>query len=213
MNWYKREAAAVEISTASGLVRVAVRPETHWFFMAAQAVVVLLLARALIGRWASTPLLWRGLVLWGVIAAVVAWFYQLSGSEVIEFGPQKLSLCKDILGWERRLEYRVEECTELQWHKPGEGDNSSLQCKVGWRRIRFGEYISEEQANEILAALQNKLPEVAQKMGPCPVRAKAHLLLSVLAESVFPRLMCLHIRPQDGVDAGLVAALLPEPGQ
>jgi hypothetical protein len=173
LNWRKQEAAAVEISTTSGLVRVAVRPRTHWFFMLAQAAILLLFTKLLIGRWVGMPLLWRGLAAWAVVATMVAWFYQLSGSEVIEFGPQKLSVCKDNLGWERRSEHLIEACTELQWHEPGDSDNGGLQCKIGWRSVRFGEYISEDQANEILAALQRTLPDVAQKMGAMPSQGKS----------------------------------------
>jgi hypothetical protein len=67
----------------------------------------------------------------------------------------------------------IEACTELQWHEPGDGDNGGLQCKIGWRSVRFGEYISEDQANEILAALQRTLPDVAQKMGAMPSQGKS----------------------------------------
>ena len=121
-------------------------------------------------------MLWRGVSAWAVLADVVAWFYQLSGSEAIEFGAQKLAICKEVLGWERRSEYPIETCTELQWGESGEGDHGGLQCKVGWRKIRFGEYILEDQANEILEALQRTLPDVAQKMGAMPGDHKSHFI-------------------------------------
>ena len=45
-----------------------------------------------------------------------------------------------------------------------------------------------------------------------PLREKWEDREDLLASAVLSQPMRLHIRPQDGVDAGLISALLPEPG-
>jgi len=65
-------------------------------------------------------------------------------------------------------EYRIEDCRSLEPHVKGKGDAYGLQCKVGWRTVRFAEYISEEQANEVLSTLQKELPDVAGKLEASP---------------------------------------------
>jgi hypothetical protein len=105
----------------------------------------------------------------GMCCALVAWFYQLSVSEVIEFDANGMRIRKDILGWERLREYRIEDCRSLEPHVKDEGDQYGLQCKVNWRTVRFAEYISEDQANEVLVALQRELPDVAGKLESSPM--------------------------------------------
>jgi hypothetical protein len=41
-----------------------------------------------------------------------------------------------------------------------------LQCKLGWRTIEFGDYLSEEQANEVLGALADVLPDLVPTLFP-----------------------------------------------
>src|SRR5579863_3101111 len=111
------------------------------------------------------------LFVWVVGGAVVAWLYQLSGCEVIEFDAVGIRVRKDVLGWDRVREYRIEDCRALELHPRGEGDEYGLQCKVGWRTVRFAEYISEDQANEVLSTLQREFPEVAGKLEASPMHS------------------------------------------
>ena len=164
MNPFNQE-ADVEISATSGTLRVTVHPKTHWFLMLVEVAIVASLVMSLYRDWDRMTLLPRGLLLWAIAGAVVAWFYQLSGSEIIEFDAQKLIIRKDILGWQRNREYSIEDCHELEWReKKGKSGRCGLQCKVGWRTVTFGEYVSDEKAIEILAVLQNQLPDLAQKL-------------------------------------------------
>jgi hypothetical protein len=98
--------------------------------------------------------LWlRALRLWAIASAIIGWFYQLSGSETIAFSAQKLATSKETLGWNRTREYPVANSRELEWREQsGEGDNAGLQCKLGWRTIKFAHHISEDEAQEILTA-------------------------------------------------------------
>lgn len=117
----------------------------------------------------------RALLIWVMAGAVVAWFYQLSGSEVVEFDAQKVSISKNILGWTRTSEYLLNRCRELEWRDAtSDGDSSGLQCKVGWRTVKFAKNISDDEATEILRALQKNLPEVATHLCAMPGSGKKH---------------------------------------
>jgi hypothetical protein len=156
--------AKIDMLAASGVLRVTVSPRQRWVWIFSEAVLIVLFSRYALRYWAAMSLMLRVFSVWGIGSAVVAWFYQLSGSEMIEFDATGIRIRKDILGWERMREYRIEDCRSLEPHVKGEGDAYGLQCKVGWRTVRFAEYISEEQANEVLSTLQKELPDVAGKL-------------------------------------------------
>jgi hypothetical protein len=171
----KRE-RALEIVAVSGTVRVTINPKPAWLGIVVEAVAILIVFGAFVIRgWGSFALWGRTLVVWGIGGAVIAWFYQLCGSEIVEFDARKLVICKQILGWSRTSEYPVSDCFQLEWREPtNEGDTKGLQCKVGWRTVKFGDLISEDEAIEILAALQANLPDVAQQMCAMPDTSKKH---------------------------------------
>ena len=70
--------------------------------MIVEAVGIVVFGVYIFRAWASMPLWYRALLIWAVAGAIIAWFYQLSGSEIIEIDAQKLSINKQILGWTRR---------------------------------------------------------------------------------------------------------------
>ena len=115
----------------------------------------------------------------GFVSAALGLLYQLSGTEVIECDAQKLTVCKEVHGWERKREYRVEDCSELEWTEGTEDKHQGLRCKVGWRTVAFGEHLSENQAIEILTALQRTLPETVQKMCSYPEGKKHFITLGL----------------------------------
>jgi len=145
-----------------------ISPKPHWLWLLSEAVLIVLFGRYAFQYWAATALMSRVLLVWGISAAVVGWFYQLSGSEVIEFDATGIRIRKDVLGWERSRQYRIEDCRSLEPHARDEGDAYGLQCKVGWRTVRFAEYISEDQANDVLSTLHRELPDVAGKLEASP---------------------------------------------
>jgi len=154
---------------------VTIRPNPHWFWMLLEAVAIVSFSGYVFRDWRELSLVTHAIFLWVEVAGVVAWFYQLSGSEVIEFDARQLRITKDILGWSRVTEHQIEACTELELHERGEDDHYGLQCKVGWRTLRSGAYLSDEQAIEILTALQRELPDVAQRLGSSQ-GGKAHFI-------------------------------------
>lgn len=98
---------------------------------------------------------------------VFAWFQQLSGlEEEIEIGDHGIRIRREILGWNKISEYSIEQCSDLDV-QTNKGDSRRLQFRFGkWRTIEFGNHISEEQAENILDALAESLPEIAQKLLP-----------------------------------------------
>lgn len=174
MSLFKRQ-RAVDIVAASGMLRVTVTPRQTWVPMLLQVVVIGVFGAVTVRDWAAMTLWVRAVLLWAVVSAIVGWFYQLSGSEIIEFSDQKLATSKETLGWNRTREYPVANCRELEWRdQSGEGDSAGLQCKVGWRTIKFANHISEDEGQEILIALQTNLPDVAQQMCAMPDSSKKH---------------------------------------
>ena len=69
------------------------------------AVGIVAFGVVMVRDWATMALWLRALLLWAVASAIVGWFYQLSGSETIEFSAQKLATSKETLGWNRTREY------------------------------------------------------------------------------------------------------------
>ncbi len=144
--------------------------------MFTEAIGIVIFGVFIFRGWASMQLWYRALLTCAVSSAVAGWFYQLSGSEIIEFDAQKLSISKDILGWNRTSEYSINDCSQLEWRETtsGEGDVNGLQCKVGWRTLKFAQYISEDEAIEVLTALQTNLPDVAQRICEMQDTIKKH---------------------------------------
>ena len=172
MGFFERE-ARVEILPISGVLRVTIQPQPNFILMLLEVAVAVLFWTITVRRWSSMSLLERGFYVWGDVSTLIAFLYQLSGSEQIEFDSQKLTIRKSTVGWERTREYSVEECTELEWYSSSSWNQAScLHCKIGWKMILFAEYVSEKQAMEILSALQQNLPEVYRKMGA--TQGKSH---------------------------------------
>jgi hypothetical protein len=128
--------AKIDIVVASGVLRVTVNPRQHWLWILSEAVLIVLFSRYAFRYWAAMPLMLKVFSAWGIGAAVLAWFYQLSGSEVIELDTAGIRIRKDILGWEKFREFRIEDCRSLEPHAKGDGDEYGLRCRVGWRTVR-----------------------------------------------------------------------------
>ena len=163
MNSLKQH-ATVEILVVSGSLRIVVRPSPGWLSMLFQAAIIALFGLLSLRSWQSEPLLVRIPTVAVVIGGIGGWFAQLFGfSEEIEFDQKSLRVRTESFGWERTREYPIEQCSDLQVQDLT-GDPHGLQCRIGWRTIEFGDYLSEQQAIEVLSALQDALPEVVPKL-------------------------------------------------
>jgi hypothetical protein len=157
---------STEITAVSGAVRVTVHPQPAWLLLLLEVVIFTGFATVAFRGWAHEPIHMRALLVIVTASCVLSFFYQLSGTEVIEIDARKISLEKDLLGWQHIREYPTSKCTEFEvrYHM-GRNDYHRLQFKLGWRTIRFGEYMSEEEGDEVVNALYDKLPEVARQIG------------------------------------------------
>jgi len=157
----------VDVMASSGRLCVTVHPRPHW-----QAGLVALggdviFAAVLYHFWYLSPLSLRVIWIVMLVSTLFSSVYQFLGEEIIEIDSQKLSIRKGIHGWERKREYQINECSNLEWDA-GRKRGSYLTCKVGRWPIKFGNGLSENDANEILSALQQTLPDVAQRICAYP---------------------------------------------
>ena len=157
----------VDIACVSGAVRATIRPRPNWFNLLIEAAIVLFFGSDLTQDWHRSSLWYRGVMIWAVIAGILGWLYEFSGSEIINIDAQQITLEKDILFWRRIRQYPTAECSqfEVRYHQ-GRGDVRRLQFKKGWRTIRFGGYMTEQQGAELIKVLYDNLSDVARKLGP-----------------------------------------------
>lgn len=152
-----------------------VPPRESWFLIFVVIAADGAFAVMTYKSWAQMSLWVHIMFVWAIIGGVFALVYQLAVTQIIEFDVARLTVCKDIHGWERKHEYQLVECSELEWVRASEGRPAGLQCKVGWRKVMVGKDLSEDEAVEVLAALQTSLPGVAQKLCSYP-NSKDHFI-------------------------------------
>ena len=159
--------AEVKIVAASGVLRISVRPQPTLTSLLVSAVLIIGFALMSLFSWRQSAVVIRVGELLLVLGAIFAWFQQLSGSEEeIEIGQRGVRISREIFGWHRVSEFPIEQCSDLDLQTDKE-DSRRLQFRVGkWRTIEFGNYMSKEQAEKVLDALADSLPEVAQKLLP-----------------------------------------------
>jgi hypothetical protein len=168
----------IEISTSSGMLIVRIHPRIHWLPGLAMLAGDVLFAMFLYRFWTFIPWFVRIIYVLILVSTVPTWIYELAGEEILEFDSQKLTVRRGIHGWERKQEYRISECSDLEWHRGRKG-NSSLGCKAGRSTVHFGKKLSENDANKILTALQQTLPDVAQKICSYPTHHGPFLTLGL----------------------------------
>jgi hypothetical protein len=157
------------------MLRVAIPPRRPWLLIFLEIAVFLVGAIWVYGFWTRISTLLRVLFVWGFVSSAMALIYQLLVTQVAEFDSERMTLCKEIHGWERKKEYKIEECSELEWSEGSEGEHEVLKCRVGSRTVKVCQDVSEAESIEILTALQRTLPEVAQRVCSYP-NFKEHFL-------------------------------------
>lgn len=163
----KWSARVCDVVAGSGMLRVTIHPRRDWLVglgaLASDAFFIVILYQF----WSRMPFSFRAI--WIAILVTILWseIYEFLVEEILEFDSRKLTICKGFHGWERRHEYLIEQCKNLGWRR-GRRGGPFLALNVGRRSVRFGKGLSEDAANEILTALQQALPDVAQKMCSYP---------------------------------------------
>ena len=165
----------IRIVSSSGTLRVTISPRRFWLLILLEITTFLVGVRWVYGSWTRISMLFHVLFIWGFVSAALALIYQLSVTQVVEFDSHGMTLCKEIHGWERKKEYNIEECSELEWSEGSEGERGALTCKVGRRTVEVCRDVSEVESMEILTALQRSLPDVAQRVCSYP-GVKEHFL-------------------------------------
>ena len=175
MQWLTRT-HSVEITPISGVLRITVSSGPDLWGAAIKATA------SGIFVWLFLPHFWalsdfnRAIVTVFAASTIGGTIQMLSHSEsVFEFGRNVLQIKRPFFaGFARTSEFAVAKCTELTWREPDGEDESVLEFEYGLRTIKFGSGLTTQQAQEILAALQEHLPDVAQQMGMSFAEEKAH---------------------------------------
>jgi hypothetical protein len=153
----------VDVVATSGILCVTIHPRLNWQAAVAALGGDVIFAVVLYQAWSATPLsiriVWLALLPFILLSTV----YEFFGEEIIEIDSQKFTIRKGIHGWERKREYQIDECSNLEW-SAGRKGGSHLTCKVGRWPIVFAKKLSEADADKIFLALQQTLPDVAQKI-------------------------------------------------
>jgi len=174
VNFFKRS-AKIEIVASSGILRATIPPTRSRSLIVVAIALDVAFVAMMYTIWAQMPLWFHLSVIWVFVSSGIGLVFQLTATQIIEFDALRLMVCKDIHGWERKQEYPVADRSDLEWVSSSRGRSAGLQCKIGWRTVVVGKDRSEDEAAEVLAALQKSLPEVAQKL--CSSRpGKEHFL-------------------------------------
>ncbi len=163
----KWSARVCDVVASPGMLRVTIHRRRDWLVglgaLAWDAFFIVILYQF----WSRMPFSLRAFWIAILVAALLGEVYEFLLEEILEFDSQKLTTCKSFHGWERRHEFPIEQCNNLEWHT-GRRGGPFLALRVGRRSVTFGKGLSEDAANEILTALQRALPDVAQKLCSYP---------------------------------------------
>jgi len=164
---FLRPQCKVEMQSASGILRVIITPQ----FNVSVVLEVAVFAGILIVGWRGWTKFYVKEPLFSIafagsfVLSTLGWFwYQIAGSEEIEFRQTGVLIRKNRPLRTKQYEFSLKECTELQIHAPGEGESDGLQCLARGRRLTFGNGLSKEQAINILVELQRALPDASDQL-------------------------------------------------
>ena len=165
----------VEMVAISGRVRVEIHSRTPVLAILLEIVGLGWFVWVALHGWHEMTLVNQVITGSVLLSGAIGVAYLITRSELNEFDQENLTIRRNILGWEYTSRYPVDGCSELVWCIQDEESKFGLECKSGWRKLKFARNASEEQAREILALLQHELPDVAQKMGRMPGGDREHL--------------------------------------
>ena len=149
--------------SSAGMLKVTITPNSRLYLVLELALLAAIVAMG----WKQWPALFReqpAIFIFVAIGILSGLWYQVAGSEEIEFSQQRLMICKDRPLWAKNLEYPLRECSELQIRNPGEGESDRFSCRVRGSTLTFGADLTEDQAINILVELQRALPDAADQL-------------------------------------------------
>ena len=161
-----RQTAKMEITYISGILHVEIDHDLNFIRLCLDGAIFAWIVWGETSVWSRSSLFSRGVVILVFFTTLGDLVYQVTGSEIIEFSTNGLKRVTTYFGWRTVRDYEISQCGELTWEpRVDQHHDLALECKVGWKRVRFGKYLSETQAQQLLSDLQNYLPDVAAKMG------------------------------------------------
>lgn len=172
--------AEVKIDVVSGVLRVRVRPRPTALSLVVNAIIIVVFGAASLASWQHTAWLMRACETLVLAGSVFAWFQKLSGfEEEIEIGEHRIRINREVFGWHKVSEFPIEKCSDLDLQTDSK-DSRQLQFRFGrWRTIEFGYSMSKEQAEQVIDALADSLPDVARRLLPSLDITKAWTTLNL----------------------------------
>ena len=158
-----RHQSEVEMMGGSGMLRVNITPALSvMVYMEAAVLAALLLFgwRYLTAHFSEHPIKYP-LYLLGLLSTL---WYQIAGSEEIEFDAQRLVIRKNRPWWRQSREYPVETCTGLKVCDTDDDNRDRFSVKTGGTTVKFGRDLSTSQAYDILDELHKALPDVSRQL-------------------------------------------------
>jgi hypothetical protein len=165
----------IDIVSSSGMLRVVLPPRRSWFLILLEIVLTSVGVIWVYTLWARLSGLYHLLFLWGIATAFLVLIYQISVSQTIEFDSQRITVRKEFRGLERKKEYRVEDCSELEWQESSEGQPAALryeralESQTSHSPVVDGSGFSNDRKQEDLFAVTITLL-LGPRSAPCPLR-------------------------------------------
>ena len=159
-------------NTSSGTVRVTIHPCSNWLAISAEIAITLVVAYLLFRDWRQPSLPLRAFFIVILVAAALDFYFRLSRTQIIEFDSTKLTISTDLRGWNRKKEYPIQDCRELEWSPASGGSRSALTCRLDRNTILLAKDITEDESIEIVFALRQAYPEIAKTLVADPFQPK-----------------------------------------
>src|SRR6266404_3984044 len=135
--------AKADIAFISGVLRVTIEHGANVLRLVFDLAIFIWVASEVIEGWTRVAPLSKVLFALTTVGAVADFAYQLTGSEILEFGPEGLKIQRNYFGWEYIRSYAIDKCGELSWQPEDSREGEfALNCRVGWRKVQFGKYLN-----------------------------------------------------------------------
>jgi hypothetical protein len=158
---FLRHHSEVEMLGGSGMLRVNITPAlSSVVYLEAMALAGILLVgwRSMAADFREHPIRYSFYLL-GLLSTL---WYQIAGSEEIEFDAQRVMIRKNRPWWRQTREYPMETCNGLEVLDTD--DRNRFSFKAAGITVSFGRDLSASQADEILDELQRVLPDVSHRL-------------------------------------------------
>jgi len=112
-----------------------------------------------------------GILFFGLVTGFLAyaWLWNLCGKEELEFTACVLTWKRSLLGIARSRDFRMDRIANPHFENSRSRGKSRVPSGIGFsyegKQIRIGDYLTQRDAKEIVAAVIRQLPELGQCWG------------------------------------------------